>query len=204
MVPKERVYAAGGASTALRERFVAEVQKITWAYKLAESTINLAGSSEVPEVQVFEIEAKGSDVSDTVLAAIDTAVKTPIIFEITGTVGDARRVRIAASTKPAGASVKKAAYRSSGWVAAETARSPLPAAVDLPALHAAVLTPLMPVTARPNERLSEVSARVSTAQRLEREITALQRKIRTEPQLNRKVELRRALRQKQSQLEELK
>ena len=58
------------------------MRRITWAYKLAESTINLPGSGEVPEIQVFEIEAKDDDVAEGVLAAIDKAVRTPIIFEI--------------------------------------------------------------------------------------------------------------------------
>ena len=44
---------------AVREKFVAEVQRITWAYKLAENTINLPGTSAVPEIQVFQIDAKG-------------------------------------------------------------------------------------------------------------------------------------------------
>ena len=58
-IPKTKFYEHASVSTAVRGRFVAEVDRITWAYKLAESTINLAGTTEVPEIQVLVIKAKG-------------------------------------------------------------------------------------------------------------------------------------------------
>src|SRR4051812_43217281 len=81
-VPKEKFYAAGAVSGTVRERFVSEVSQISWAYKLADSTINLPGTEEVPEIQVFQIAAKGEDVSESVLTAIDKSIPFPIIFEI--------------------------------------------------------------------------------------------------------------------------
>ena len=82
VVPKGRFYEHGSLGSTVKDRFVSDVRRITWAYKLAESTINLPGSGEVPEIQIFEIEAKDEDVAEGVLAAIDKAVRTPIIFEI--------------------------------------------------------------------------------------------------------------------------
>ena len=51
--------------------------------------------------------------------------------------------------------------------------------------------------------MTEVAARLESVRKLEREVAALERKIRTEPQLNRKVELRRALKTKQAALADL-
>ena len=48
--------------------------------------------------------------------------------------------------------------------------------------------------------MSEVAARLDKVRKLEREIASLERKLRTEPQLNRKIELRRALRTRQAEL----
>ena len=73
-VPKEKFYEHGTVSPAVREKFIAEVQRITWAYKLAETTINLPGTPAVPEIQVFTIDAKTDDVSEAVLGAIDKAL----------------------------------------------------------------------------------------------------------------------------------
>ena len=47
-VPKEKFYEHGTVTTAVREKFITEVQRITWAYKLAESTINLPASPAAP------------------------------------------------------------------------------------------------------------------------------------------------------------
>lgn len=193
VVPKSKFYERGKVTTGARGRFVAEVQRITWGYKLAESTINLAGSTAVPEIQVFEIDAKGDDVSDVVLAAIDKAVKTPIIFEVIRE----GEVRMAAAHKDRG---KPGAFFTTAWQPATADRVPLPAAINLPSLYTALLAPLLPVTVEPGEEATTLVARVETAQKLGREIAALERRIRTEPQLNRKVELRRTLKTKQATL----
>ena len=58
------------------------------------------------------------------------------------------------------------------------------------------------LTARPGEEMSDVADRLATVRKLEREVASLERKLRTEPQLNRKVELRRTLKTKQHELEQ--
>jgi hypothetical protein len=204
VVPKSKFYEHGHVSTAVREKFVDEVQRITWYYKLAESTIHLPASVVVPEIQVFRIEAKHADVSDAVLVVIDKAVKTPIIFEITHDDAGARRTRTVAAHKEIGTSTLKLGdYFTSGWCSADSERIPLPTSIDLASLYAALLEPLLPLPVRPGEEMSEVTARLEKARKLEREVAALERKIRNEPQFNRKVELRRELRTKQAMLAEV-
>jgi hypothetical protein len=202
-VPKEKFYEHGIVTIAVREKFVTEVQRITWAYKLAEATVNLPGSPAVPEVQVFQIDAKMNDVSEPVLTAIDKAIPFPIVFEIARGDGANRSVRMVAAHKQLGVSAPKFGdYYSTGWQPANAERQPLPTAITLPTLYTALLGPLIPVTVRPGEEMSELAARLQTVRKLEREITALERKLRTEPQLNRKVELRRTLKTKQSEHEQ--
>ncbi|AUH68636.1 MULTISPECIES: DUF4391 domain-containing protein [Gordonia] len=204
-VSKEKVYEHGNVQTAVREKFVSEVRRITWAYKLAEATIHLPGTDAVPEIQVFRIEAKGADVSDPVLNAIDKAIPSPIVFEISRSQGDVELVRMAAAHKQLSSGAPRlSAYYSTGWLPANTRRQPLPTAIALPALYTALLDPLTPVAARPGENVSEVAARLETVRKLEREIAALERKLRTEPQLNRKIELRRTLKTKQATLDSLR
>lgn len=200
-VAKEKFYTHGTVSTTLREKFITEVQRITWAYKLAESTINLAGSRAIPEIQIFEIDAKGPDVSDAVLTAIDKAISFPIIFEINRADGELRSTRMVAAHKQSGSGTPKiGAYYSTGWQAAGAERQALPTSITLAALYTTLLDPLTPLATRPGEDASEVATRLETVRKLEREIAALERKLRTEPQFNRKVELRRALKTKQAEL----
>ena len=194
-ITKSKFYEQGVVTPAVRARFAAEVESITWAYKLAESTINLPSNNEVPEIQVLVIQAKGVDVDDTVLTTIDKAIKQPVLFEI----ATAQRTRMTATVK-AGSSGGR--YYSSEWSQGD-ARRPLPPSVTLPNLYTALLDSLLPIRVRRGEKLTELADRLAATARLEREISALTRKLRAEPQLNRKVELRRALNTHKASLADL-
>lgn len=199
-VPKTKFYEHGNVRTALREKFIEDVQRITWAYKLAESTIRLKGTDAVPEIQVFAVETKGSDIPDDVLAAIDKSVHFPMLFEVSR----GNEVRMVAAHKTlGGATPKVGSYFTTPWLPYDAARAPLPTAIDLPALYEAMLSSLLPVVTRRGESLSKAADRMDKAKKLEREIAALERKLRAEPQLNRKIELRRALKDRQAALADL-
>lgn len=203
-IPKERFYEASAITSAVRERFVAEVRRITWMYKLAEETINLAPSTDVPEIEVLSIEAKESGVSTVVLTAIDRAIPNPVIFEVQRDAIGRAETQMVAAHKPVGAgSPNPRTYYSTEWMSAANRRQPLPTAITMPALYTALITPLTPIAARPGEEASEVARRLDTVRKLEREISALERKLRNEPQLNRKVELRRELKNRQAALADL-
>jgi len=199
-VPKTKFYEHGGVRTALRERFVKDIQRVTWAYKLADDTIRLRGTAEVPEIQVFTVETKGADIADDVLTAIDKAVKFPIIFEIVSN-GQVRTV--AAQKSLHGKTPSIGAYFTTDWQSTGATRRPLPAALDLPGLYETILMALLPVDARAGEAVSEAIDRLHRARQIQREIATLEKKLRNEPQLNRKIELRRQLQERSAVLTEL-
>jgi len=204
VVPKSKFYEHGKVTTAVREKFVAEVQRITWAYKLADSTIHLRGSDDVPEIQVFVLDAKDDDVSDSVLIAIDKAVQFPIIFEVRRCGADNARTRMAVAHKQlSGAKAHLTGYFSTEWMPPDAERSPLPTSLDLPGLYTALIAPLLPLAPRPGEPLVDTAARVQDARKLEREISTLERRLRNEPQFNRKIELRRQLQRSVATLDAL-
>ncbi len=199
-VPKTKFYEHGHVRTALREKFVHDVQRINWSYKLADDTIRLPGTTAVPEIQVFTVEAKGADVPDDVLAAIDKTVHFPIIFEI----ASGNRLRTVAAQKTLHSRMPSlGTYLSTDWQPADTPREPLPTAVDLPSLYEAILRSLLPVEVRAGETVSEATRRLDRARKFQREIAALERKLRTEPQLNRKIELRRQIKERTALLSQL-
>lgn len=203
-VPKTKFYEHATIAATVKDKFVSDVRRITWAYKLAESTVNLPASAEVPEIQVFEIEAKDEDIAEAVLAAIDKAVRTPIIFEIRRGDGSSEVVRMVAAHKQLGTGAPKLGpYFSTDWQPASIERTVLPTAIDLLSLYTALLQPITPVASRPGENVSDVVGRLTAVRALEREVAALERKLRNEPQLNRKVELRRTLRARRADLAEL-
>ena len=201
-VPKAKFYEHATIGAAVKDKFVSDVRRITWAYKLGESTINLPANAEVPEIQVFEIEAKDEDVAEAVLAAIDKAVRMPIIFEIRrGGESDDCAIRMVAAHKQLGAGTPRLGpYLSTGWQPDSRERSALPTAIDLLSLYTALLQPLTRVASHAGENVSDVVGRLTRVRALEREIASLERKLRNERQLNRRMEIRRQLKERQAAL----
>ena len=202
-VPKEKFYERANVNTALREKFVAEIDHVIWAYDLAQTSINLEGTDEVPDIAVFQVKAKGSDVSEQVLSAVDRSMPRPLIFEINRDVAGKRETRMVAAHKQIGAGAPKISqYFSTSWQHADTERQPLPTAITLPALYTALLEPLTEIEVQTGESMAAVADRLKAVGKLEREIKALERKLNNEKQFNRKIELRRTLKSKQAQLEQ--
>lgn len=79
IVAKENFY--NGIDTTTKNLFQSEILRIIWEYKLAPNTINLP-AKKWPEIEVFRITLKNSEVPEKVLKAIDSAIPYPILFLI--------------------------------------------------------------------------------------------------------------------------
>lgn len=203
VIPKERLYSAANAGTALKQRFVDEVQRARWAYKLGEESLRLAPGSSVTEIQVVVVDLKGSNLDNSVLGCIDKAIPSQIIFELRREDGLWVEQAMAGAFKRAGAKTKGTDYFRTGWVGLEQPRVPLPAALDMDGLYGQLLGRLLPHPMRPGEALSDALERMGRIRALTREMAALEKRLRTEPQLNRKIELRRQIKVGNALLTEL-
>lgn len=203
VIPKERLYSEASASTALRQRFVDEVQQVRWAYKLGEESLRLVPGETVTEIQVFVIYLKGSSLDNSVLAAIDKTIPSQIVFELRREDGLWAEQAMAAAYKRAGAKTKVTDYFRSDWIGVDQPRIPLPAALDMDGLYTQLLGRLLPHPIRIGEELSDALDRMRRIRGLTREKAALEKKLRTEPQLNRKIDLRRQIKEHTAVLNQL-
>ena len=204
VVPKTRIYDAVKASTALREKFVSQVDQIIWAYKLAPETINLPATKSVPEIQVFRVTLKSSDVSDDVLKAIDRAIPFPIIFELEF---DGQVQVVAAHKRPSEADGAKwviSDHLHGEWQPADAPRAPMPVALNLGTLYDQILTGLMPIESAPTEDMTARMERLDAIKAKKREINRLKSKLKRETQFNIKMTLHGDLREAQADFEHLK
>lgn len=207
VLPKNKIYEHSGATTRLKDLFVEQVEQIVWQYKLAPETINLPARSGVPEIQIFSIQLKSTELHEDVLRCIDGAVQFPILFELNRGQGDQARTQVVAAYKrPSEADASRwvlSSYFTSDWMPAATARAALPLALDMAHLYAALLQGLIPLPARPQEQLADWVARVELAGTKRREVEKTQARLAKERQFNRKVEINATLRQLKSELEKL-
>ena len=203
VIPKERLYAAASASTALKQRFVDEVQRVRWAYKLGEESLRLTPGETVTEIQVFVVDLKGSSLDNSVLASIDMSIPSQIVFELRREDGLWSEQAMTAAYKRAGGKTKGTDYFRTGWLGGDHARVALPIALDMDGLYAQLLGRLLPHPMRPGEELPDALDRMGRIRTIGRDISALEKRVRTEPQFNRRMELRNELRAKQTELAEM-
>lgn len=206
VLPKSKIYTHAKPSAAVRALFVAQVEQITWRYKLAPETINLAAKPAVPEIEVFELALKTPDLSDAVLRCIDKAIPFPILFELRF---EGYTQPVAAYKRPSEASTSQwvvSDYFAGSWQSDEVdgaARPGLPVALDLQGLYEQILRQHLPVPAWAGESLREHIDRAAQLRAKQTESRKLAARLSQEKQFNRKVELNAQLRALNQQIDNL-
>ena len=203
VLPKNKIYAHSGANTRLKDLFVEQVEQIVWQYKLAPETINLPAKPGVPELQIFSIQLKTSELNLDVLRCIECAVQFPIIFEMSL---DGRTQVIAAYKRPSESDASRwvlSDYFATAWLPSDCERAAMPLALDLGGLYEQALHRLIPTPARPQESLADLVTRVELVAAKQREVEKAVSRLAKEKQFNRKVEINAHLRQLKTELQEL-
>lgn len=80
-IPKTVIFDKAESNYKVREEFSKYIQRITWKYKLAESTVWIHKWSKAEEIQIFEIQLKEREIPKNVLSVIDRIIPYPILFE---------------------------------------------------------------------------------------------------------------------------
>lgn len=203
VLPKEKIYSHAKPTKAVKEKFVAHVNKIVWQYKLAPETVNLAARKSVPEIEVFDLHLKTGELGEEVLRCIDKAIPFPLFFRLNY---EGRIKTIAAYKRPNDADASKwvvDGYFESDWIAESAERAPLPVALDLGKLYEQLLRRLMPLPPRSGESLKDQVARLSQVRSKQYEVSKMESRVSKEKQFNRKVELNTQLRQLKTELQAL-
>lgn len=203
ILPKTKIYQYAGASTAMKDLFVRQVDQIAWAYKLAPETINIPATKAVPEIQIFTIALKTGELKQDVLRCIDKAIPFPILFELSY---DGKVKMAACYKRPSEADSMKwvlSGYFETPWLAAGTPRTALPIMLDLGTLYAELLRAVIPYPAKQGESLADHIARVDTIRVRQQEIAKAEARLAKEKQFNRKVEINQEIRTLDSEIERL-
>lgn len=203
VVPKNKIYVKGRVSRTLREKFVKQIAKIVWKYKLSPETVNLPSTRNVPEIEVFAVSLREAALSADLLRSIDNAIPFPTIYELE--FGD--KVRMTAAFKrPSEADSAKWVtdiYFESDWAEMTDERAVLPVSLDLGHLYEQIIRSLIPTRGRDDESLRGTTARIADVRRLEREAAIIESRMRKERQFNRRVELNAELRKLRYAIKEL-
>ena len=80
VVPKTMFYSFMEVNPRMKVRFVNDVEKITWLYKLSANTLNVTSSDDLVEIDVFVATLKQQDCPTDLFTFIDTNMPHHIVF----------------------------------------------------------------------------------------------------------------------------
>jgi len=205
-IPKSKLYENASVNTKLKDKFVNQIEKIVWQYKLAPDTLNLDATNKVPEIQIFDIFLKTKEVDQTLLEVIDKAIPLPIIFQI----HKGNKVKIKAAYKRPSESANNKwvieSYFESEWLDKDVAKQPMPQALDLGKLYEQLLKSLMPVeviSSKTSQTLDQQVDKINKINSLKKEMDKLDSKYKKEKQRNRQFEINKQIKLKQKELNHL-
>lgn len=203
-IPKQKFYENLTVSPALKRIFVEQIRVIWWRNKIAPSTMNLAAGETVTEIEVLEVCLSTPQLDEAVLRQIDKEIPYHILFllEYEG------KYQAWTAYKEAAGSGTNAfrvdSYYHTDWM--EEAALPLKLdGLNTDRVYENFVRQIAgeTLTSGAGETLKESVARDKRRQELQKQITALQVKVRRERQLNKQVQLNTELKRLKKELEEL-
>ncbi len=202
-IPKQKFYENLSVTPALKKSFTEQIRTIWWRNKIAVSTANLAPGKTVTELEVLEICLNRPSLDETVLLQIDREIPYHILFllEHEGKYQAWIGYKEAASGSTA---FQVRQYYHTQWMDVEL----LPLKIEGLSMDAVYENFVRQIAgeslASSGEKdLQDSVERDLRRKQLQKQITALENKIRKEKQLNRQVELNTELKALKKQSEEL-
>ena len=204
-IPKQKFYENITVTPILKRIFVDQIKVIYWRNKVAASTVNLAPGKAVTEVEFFEVKLASVPLDEAVLRQIDREIPYHIIFllEYEGKYQAWTCYKEASSGKTA---FKVGTYYHTEWLPEEE----LPIHIDGLDLDTAyenfvrqIAGDILSPGVDSSESLIESVAREEKRRKLQKQIEALETKMRKEKQLNRQMNLNAELKRLMKGLEAL-
>lgn len=188
-IPKLKFYENIAVTPALKRAFTEQVEAIYWRNKIAPQTVNIAEGADVKEIEVFEIKLRAPTLDENVLRQIDGAIPYHILFILTFD-GRAQACIGYKETRASGNPSKVSRYYYTGWMDEDALRFDIDG-LDMDAVYEGLVRRIAggALSAREGESLKDSVERGERKRQLEKQIAALESKMRKENQLNRRMEI---------------
>ena len=189
-IPKQKFYENIEVSSSLRRVFVEQIKVVYWRNKLAVSTLNIASGEFVTEIEVFEVRLTEPILEETVLRQIDKEIPYHILFILT--CGGKAQAWIGYKEAAVSGSnaFKVNRYYHTEWMPENELRFSIDG-LNMDAVYENLVRQIAGeiLQTNSNESLKDSVERDEERRRLEKQIAALENKIRKEKQLNRRMEM---------------
>ena len=200
-IPKQKFYENLDVSPALHRMFVDQIKLVYWRNKLAASTLNIAAGEAVTEIEVFEVRLNEPQLDEAVLKQIDKEIPYHILFILTCD-GKAQAWIGHKSAAASGSSAFKVnRYYHTDWIPEDELHLSIDG-LNMDAVYESLVRQIAgdKLQTDSGESLKESVERDEKKQQLEKQIAALESKMRKEKQLNRCMEINTELKLLKKQL----
>lgn len=190
-IPKQKFYENLPVTPAIKTVFTEQIKIIYWRNKLAATTLNLEPGKLVTEIEVFEIRLTSPDLDEDILRLIDREIPYHILFllEYDGKYQAAMGYKEAASSGKAAFKVER--YYRTEWLTEEELSLHLEG-LTIDAVYENFIRQIAGdrLVGNKNTTLKESVEQQKQREQIEKQIAALETKMKKEKQLNRKMELK--------------
>lgn len=200
-IPKQKFYENITVTPAMKKAFEEQIRIIFWRNKIAATTMNLAAGEQVTEIEVFEVRLAASELDESVLRQIDREIPYHILFLLE--YEDKYRAVIGYKEAAAGkTSFKVDRYYYTDWLDADELSVHLDG-LSLDVVYENFVRQIAGTALGSDKSatLKESVEHQKHREQLEKQIAALEAKIRKEKQPKKKYELVQELRNIQGKLE---
>lgn len=203
-IPKQKFYEQMDVSPALKRIFVDQIRLIYWRNKLAATTLNVAGSERVTEVEVFEIRLIEPALDEAVLRQIDKEIPYHILFALEHEGKYQAWIGYKEAAESGKNAFKVSRYYHTDWMSEEE----LPLKIEglnIDTIYDNFVRQIAgdALQADKSESLKESVERETQKLALQKQIEILETKIRKEKQLNRQMKMNTELKKLRKELEKL-
>ena len=203
-IPKQKFYDNLDVSPTLRRVFVDQIRLVYWRNKLAASTLNIAAGEVVSEVEVFVVRLNEPKLDEAVLKQIDMEIPYLILFILTCDGKAQAWIGYKEAAASGSNAFKVNRYYHTDWMPEDELQLRIDG-LNMDTVYESLVRQIAgdKLQADSGESLKETVERDEKKKQLEKQIAALEGKMRSEKQLNRQMEINAELKRIKSILRQL-
>lgn len=200
-IPKQKFYENIDITPAQKRVFVEQIRLIYWRNKLAATTLNLAAGETVTEIEVFEVRLNAPQLEEAVLRQMDKEIPYHILFILTYAGKAQAWIGYKEATASGNNAFKVSRYYHTDWIPEDELQFRVDG-LNMDAVYEGLVRQVAgdALQAGTGESLQASVARDERRQQLEKQIAALESKMRKEKQLNRRMEINAELKKLRKEL----
>ena len=201
-IPKQKFYDNLDVSPTLRRVFVDQIRLVYWRNKLAASTLNIAAGEVVSEVEVFEVRLNEPKLDEAVLKQIDKEIPYHILFILTCDGKAQAWIGYKEDAASGSNAFKVNRYYHTDWMPEDELQLRIDG-LNMDTVYESLVRQIAgdKLQAESGESLKESVERGEKKKQLEKQIAALESKMRREKQLNRQMEMNAELKKLRKEIE---